>query len=58
MVGAMEAHLSGPLLHGVQAVAASKNMAGNLAGAIVMGFTTIYSFVGHRKVTFKPVTTK
>jgi putative flippase GtrA len=55
VLGTVEAHLSGPLLHGLQAAAASKNMAGNLAGAIVMGLTTIYSFVGHRKVTFKPV---
>ena len=58
MLGVTESHLSGPLLHGVHATAASKNIAGNLAGAIVMGFTTIYSFVGHRKVTFKPVTAK
>jgi putative flippase GtrA len=57
-LGTVEAHLSGPLLHGVQTMAASKNMAGNLAGAIVMGLTTIYSFIGHRKVTFKPVADK
>ncbi len=50
---AMEAHLSGPLLHAVQRAAASKNIAGSLAGAIVIGFTTIYSFLGHRNVTFK-----
>lgn len=54
----VEAHLSGPLLHVVQSEAASRNLAGNLAGAIVMGLTTIYSFVGHRKVTFRPVAAK
>lgn len=53
-LAAFEAHLSGPLLHAVQHIAAGRNLAGNLAGAIVMGLTTIYSFVGHRKVTFKP----
>jgi putative flippase GtrA len=32
-------------------------MAGYIAGAIVIGLSTIYSFVGHKKVTFKPKTT-
>ena len=49
----LEAHLNGAVLHGIQNAAASRNIAGSLAGAIVMGLTTIYSFVGHRKVTFK-----
>ena len=53
----VEAHLSGPLLHATQRAAASKNIAGSLAGAIVIGFTTIYSFVGHRNVTFKAART-
>lgn len=55
-LGIVEAHMAAPLLQGVQRAASSRNIAGNLAGAVVMGFTTIYSFVGHRKVTFKPVT--
>ena len=54
-LGAIESHLSGAMLHTVQQAAASKSIAGNLAGAIVMGFTTICSFIGHRKVTFNPV---
>ena len=28
-------------------------MAGYIAGAIVIAFTTIYSFIGHKKVTFR-----
>ena len=53
LLRAGESHLSGPLLHAFQNAAVSRNIAGNLAGAIVMAFTTIYSFIGHRKVTFK-----
>jgi putative flippase GtrA len=53
LLGAVESHLTGPVLHGIQRAAISRNIAGNLAGAIVMAFTTIYSFIGHRKVTFK-----
>ncbi len=47
-----EAHLSGQLLRTVQHVATGKAMAGYIAGAIVMGFSTIYSFIGHKKITF------
>ena len=32
----------------------SKAAAGYIAGALVMGFTTISGFVGHRKFSFKP----
>ncbi len=32
----------------------SKAAAGYIAGAIVMGFTTVSGFVGHRKFSFKP----
>ena len=32
----------------------SKAAAGYIAGALVMGFTTISSFVGHQKFSFKP----
>jgi hypothetical protein len=28
-------------------------MAGYVAGAVVIGFSTVYSFVGHKKVTFR-----
>ncbi len=32
----------------------SRAAAGYIAGALVMGFTTVSSFVGHRKFSFKP----
>lgn len=35
----------------------SKAAAGYIAGALVMGFTTISGFVGHRKFSFKPAKT-
>ena len=28
-------------------------MAGYIAGAVVIGVSTIYNFVGHKKVTFR-----
>jgi putative flippase GtrA len=37
----------------LQHVATGKAMAGYIAGAIVIAFTTIYSFIGHKKVTFR-----
>lgn len=52
----MEAHLHGRSLAAVQHLATGKSMAGYIAGAIVIGFSTVYSFVGHKKVTFKPKT--
>ena len=36
----------------------SKAAAGYIAGALVMGFTTISSFIGHRKFSFKPAAPK
>ena len=51
---ALETHLSGHPLATLQHIATGKAMAGYIAGAIVIGFSTIYSFVGHKKVTFKP----
>ena len=48
-----EAHLAGPPLHLLQSVAHGKTFAANIAGAIVIGFSTIFSFVGHKNVTFK-----
>jgi putative flippase GtrA len=50
---ALEGYLGGSLRHAVETNATGKNMAGYIAGAIVIGVSTIYSFVGHKKVTFK-----
>jgi len=47
-----EAHLHGTLLSLLQHIATGKAMAGYVAGAIVIAFSTIYSFIGHKKVTF------
>lgn len=52
-LAAVEAHLGGAPLSLLQHVAHGKNIAGNIAGAIVIALSTIYSFVGHKKVTFK-----
>jgi putative flippase GtrA len=49
----VEAHLSPNTAATLQHIATGKAMAGYVAGAIVIGFSTIYSFVGHKKVTFK-----
>jgi putative flippase GtrA len=49
----VEQHLTGRTLTFVQHVATGKAMAGYIAGAIVIGVSTIYSFVGHKKVTFR-----
>ena len=49
----LESHLGGAPLTLIQHLAHGKNIAGNLAGAIVIAVSTIYSFVGHKKVTFK-----
>jgi putative flippase GtrA len=50
----LETHLHGHTLATVQHLATGKSMAGYIAGALVIGFSTVYSFVGHKKVTFKP----
>ncbi len=47
-----EAHLHGTPLSLLQHIATGKAMAGYVAGAIVIAFSTIYSFIGHKKVTF------
>jgi putative flippase GtrA len=49
----LENHISGQPLVLIQHVATAKAMAGYIAGAIVIGVSTIYSFVGHKKVTFR-----
>jgi len=56
LLAAVEQHLSGGLLAGVERIATGKAMAGYLAGAIVIGVSTIYSFVGHKKITFRQKT--
>jgi putative flippase GtrA len=50
---AVEAHLSGRPLAFLIGIAKGNRMAGYLAGAITTGFSTIFSFIGHKKVTFK-----
>jgi len=47
------AHLSGSPLGILQKLTSGKAVAGYIAGALVQGLTTIFSFVGHKKVTFK-----
>jgi putative flippase GtrA len=49
----LAAHLSGGPLAMVEHLSSGKAMAGYLAGALVQGFTTIFSFVGHKNVTFR-----
>jgi hypothetical protein len=51
--GALERHLSGRPLALLQSVATGNAMAGYIAGAVVMGASSIYSFVGHKKITFR-----
>jgi putative flippase GtrA len=53
LVAAIELHLSGKPLAVVEHIATGKAMAGYIAGAIVIGISTIYSFIGHKKVTFR-----
>ncbi len=49
----MESHLGGRPLALLQHIATGKAMAGYIAGALVIGVSTIYSFIGHKKVTFR-----
>jgi putative flippase GtrA len=53
ILSTVERHLSGHPLALLQHMATGKAMAGYIAGAIVVGVSTIYSFVGHKKVTFR-----
>jgi putative flippase GtrA len=57
-LAALERHLSGHPLTFLQHIATGKAMAGYIAGAVVIGVSTIYSFVGHKKVTFRSKTPK
>jgi putative flippase GtrA len=53
-LNAVERHLDGRPLAYVQHIATGKAMAGYIAGALLMGTTTIYGFVGHKTFTFRP----
>jgi putative flippase GtrA len=53
LLGTVERHLSGHPLAFLHHIATGKAIAGYIAGAIVVGVSTIYSFVGHKKVTFR-----
>lgn len=53
LLGAVEGHLSGSPLMFLRHIATGKAMAGYLAGAIVIAVSTIYSFIAHKKVTFR-----
>jgi putative flippase GtrA len=53
LLTAVETHLGTHSAATLQHLATGKAMAGYIAGAIVIGFSTIYSFIGHKKVTFK-----
>ena len=46
-------HLHGPLLSLLHNLSSGKAMAGYLAGAFVQGFTILFSFLGHKNVTFR-----
>ena len=46
-------HLSGAPLSALHKASSGRAAAGYLAGALVQGFTTVFSFVGHKKVTFR-----
>ena len=52
-LGAVEFHFTGRPLALLQHIATGKAMAGYLAGAIVIAISTIYSFIAHKKVTFR-----
>jgi putative flippase GtrA len=53
LLNAAERHLSGRPLAFLQHIATGKAMAGYIAGAVIIALSTIYSFVGHKKVTFR-----
>ena len=52
-LSAFESHLGGHAIALIQHVATGNAMAGYIAGALVIGASTIYSFIGHKKVTFR-----
>ncbi|HKO20724.1 MAG TPA: GtrA family protein, partial [Acidobacteriaceae bacterium] len=50
---AVERHFHGHSLVLLHRFDTGKAMAGYIAGAIVIGVSTIYSFIGHKKITFR-----
>ena len=52
-LGVAEGHLSGRPLALLQHIDSGRAMAGYVAGAVVIGVSTVYSFVGHKKITFR-----
>jgi putative flippase GtrA len=52
-LSAIERHLSSRSVALLQHLATSKVMAGYIAGAIVIGVSTIYSFIAHKTITFR-----
>jgi putative flippase GtrA len=54
LFNAVERHLSGHPLSFFLHIATGKAMAGYIAGAVFMGTSTIYGFIGHRTFTFRP----
>jgi putative flippase GtrA len=54
VLNAVERHLSGRPLAFLQHIATGNAMAGYIAGALLMGTSTIYGFVGHKTFTFRP----
>ena len=46
-------HLHGGALQILQKITSGKAAAGYIAGALVQGITMIFSFVGHKRVTFR-----
>jgi putative flippase GtrA len=50
---AVEAHMSGAPLRWLQHAASGKAAAGYVSGGLLTVFATVYSFLGHRHVTFK-----
>jgi putative flippase GtrA len=53
LVNAIAHHLSGAPLTFLQHIATGKAMAGYIGGALFMGTSTIYGFVGHKWFTFR-----
>lgn len=49
----LAAHLHSPALSMVKRLSAPRTLAGYIAGALVQGFTIVFSFIGHKKVTFR-----
>jgi putative flippase GtrA len=53
-LNAAEHHLDGRPLAFLQQIATGKAMAGYIAGALLMGTSTLYGFIGHKMFTFRP----